>query len=63
MRFMENQMRLLEMVEEPEARRPSSWKLDEGTKETGRRGVAEARQILRQAAERQAQKDRHPTAA
>jgi hypothetical protein len=38
-----------------------SWKLDEKTRAAGRRGVAQAREALRQAAARQ-QRDRTPAA-
>lgn len=39
------------------------WKLDERTRETGRRGIAEAREALRRAAERQAKQHRDQHAA
>ena len=44
----------LELLDDDEARRPDGWRLDERTRETGRRGVALAREALRQAAVRAA---------
>lgn len=39
------------------------WKLDERTRETGRRGIAAAREALRRAAERDAKRHADRTAA
>jgi hypothetical protein len=39
------------------------WKLDEATRESGRRGVAAARQALREASERRQKRSSDRTAA
>ena len=39
------------------------WKLDRKTIETGRKGVAQAREALQQAAERARERQHHTTAA
>jgi hypothetical protein len=41
---------------------PHDWILDEETREVGRRGVAEAREILNRVRERHEQADGHGTA-
>ena len=41
-------MKQLELIDPPSR----AWKLDRKTIETGRKGVAQAREVLRQAAER-----------
>lgn len=54
--------RQLALIEEPtEAPEPSAWTLDARTKEVGRRGLAEARRIIQEAA-RRAAKERHEAA-
>ena len=42
--------------------RPGAWRLDENTREVGRRGIAKARQALAEAAARQHDHDQ-PSAA
>lgn len=49
---MNDQLVLLD--DEEEAARQAAWRLDEHTREIGRRGVALAREALRQAAARAA---------
>ncbi|HUS61760.1 MAG TPA: hypothetical protein VMY34_06155 [Acidimicrobiales bacterium] len=56
---MERQLALIE--ETPEAPEPSAWTLDDRTKEVGRRGLAEARRIIPEAA-RRAAAERHQAA-
>lgn len=45
-------MKQLALIDPP---KPKAWKLDRKTIETGRKGVARAREALREAAERQQQ--------
>ena len=56
---MERQLKLLEPAEAP---RPE-WKLDEPTKETGRRGLEAVRAALQQARRDALTADRHHDAA
>ena len=46
-------MKQLELIDPPTRK---VWKLDKKTIETGRKGLAQAREALRQAAERQQQR-------
>jgi hypothetical protein len=43
--------------------RPTSWRLDEHTREIGLKGVAEGRRILREAAAREAARQQQRTSA
>lgn len=52
--------RQLALIEEPdEAPERSPWTLDDRTKEVGRRGLAEARRIIQEAARRAAKERQH----
>ena len=47
---MARQLVLIDTSEHGERRGRADWKLDERTKEVGRRGVAQARKVLQQKA-------------